>query len=259
MYWIQVQSASGLTIAMFMFPHLFNTALAAVVGESGYEAFQLQARRIYQHPVVETMIFGAIATHVVAAIARKARASNQQLEAAMKNVQPNGATTTNKKTDATPKDVTSAAVATTAKPSLAQQLFEYGGWILTIVIGVHTFATRFQFPESIRVGWLGNVFLLHDVWAIFIPYYVTFSAAGVIHGCMGTRKALGHFRVGRSIRSSVIFPKGTVAKALVVTALVGVVGGILAMAGLVPWIPVDVPASRAWPFSKLTAKNFGWA
>ena len=157
----QLQAASGLLFALFVFVHLANTTAALGDAES-YNSFQRSARQLYQNPVLEVTLVGLpLLVHLSAAIVRIRR-----------------------------RGLTSRG------GDLRARLHRYTGYYLLLVIVGHLVAVRGTslafgvFPEFEGVSFS----LWWQPW-LFYPYYVLLSTCALYHGTNGVLVALRAFGV----------------------------------------------------------------
>lgn len=237
-----VQGCSGLVIALFAYPHLFNTALAGIAGEAGYEAFQLWARRIYRHPIFETVLISSITIHTVAAVYHTYFVVPKKAAAPSSEKNDKGA----------------AAPLTTAQR--IKSLHGTTGWILAAFIVGHIYATRFDMPD-LRIGWTGNVTATHLLRYWFVPYYVLLGVAGFFHTFVGIERSVKRLGPLRNVVRSVLPASDTVlGRFLLLSGSLAVAGGVLAFAGFLPWIHVDIKTAISQPWSQHfieKVKSFG--
>lgn len=158
----RVQAASGLAIALFVAPHLLNTMLAAVSGEL-YDAFQLRARAVYQHPIAEVSLLLALIIHIT----------------------------------------TSALRARSRKGRPAARLPRYAGWFLAAVIFGHIAFTRGpSLLAGVHPGFLGVAYAVQKFPALSYPYFAALILALCVHGVRGVQVAIAVLRGRPSAPSS---------------------------------------------------------
>lgn len=197
---LQVQAASGLLFALFLFVHLCNQMLAAL-GASAYNDAQRVLRRGYQAPVLEiVLVIIPMLVHAVAGILRIWR----------RRQAPRGPVTT------------------------AARLHRISGIVLLIFFVGHVVATRGAsllygiFPE-----FAGIAFTLRWIPAYFWPYYTSFALAGLYHLVYGLSVALPvlGLRGGAGLRRPLLLVP--VVSALGLALFLGLLGqgGVLADVG----------------------------
>jgi succinate dehydrogenase/fumarate reductase cytochrome b subunit len=190
----RAQAVSGLLFSLFVLVHLANTALA-VLGADLYDGFQSTARRIYQWPLLELALLGALLVHVVSGILRMY-----------------------------------ARRGTKARPPRRLRLHRYAAYYLAVFVFGHAAATRLPALLADAPPFFAGVsFSMHFAPWFFYPYYGLLGVAGLYHAFYGIPVALGVLgvRVPQVLRRGTGFwaPVGLGA-ALIVTALLGF-GGLL--------------------------------
>ena len=184
-----VQAASGMLFALFLAVHLLNT-WAAVAGPRAYEGLQRVLAFVYQAPVLEWLILGAVLVHAGCAVVRWRTERRGKL------------------------------------PWRAR-LHRYAGIFLIVFIAGHVTAVRFL-PAAfgIRTGFDGIAFSLEFLPGYFYPYYLLLGLAGAYHLMNGLLVAAGRlgFRVPVSARW--VYAGAGAAGALTLAALLGF-GGVL--------------------------------
>lgn len=145
---IRTQRVSGLLFLLFLGLHLANTA-TAVLGPAAYDGFQAVARRLYQHPVYESLlILVPFVVHAACGIWR---------------IRTNG-------------------IGRTA----GRKLHRYTGIFLMIVVIGHVLATRGpSLIAGIFPDFAGIAFTFELAPAYFYPYYTLFAAAAIFHASFG--------------------------------------------------------------------------
>lgn len=190
----KVQAVTGLLFSLFALVHLTNTALA-VLGADLYDGFQGSARLVYQLPLLELALIGALVVHIVSGILRiRARRGSK------------------------------------AKPSLRLRLHRYSAYYLAVFVFGHIAATRLPALLADAPPFFAGVsFSLHFMPWWFYPYYALLGIAGLYHTFYGIPVALGALGVHapQAIRRGAGFwvPVG-VGAVVIVTALLGF-GGVL--------------------------------
>jgi succinate dehydrogenase/fumarate reductase cytochrome b subunit len=193
---IRVQAISGLVFLSFAGVHLANTMLATA-GEGAYDGFQRAARLVYQFPVVELVIVGALFVHVAAAVMRIAERRRQK------------------------------------RPShVPRRLFVHrlSGYFLLAVVFGHIVATRGpSLVSGIYPEFIGLNFSLTSMPWFFFPYYIVFGIAGLYHGLNGATVALTavHVRLPEALRRGPVFVAGVSLGALLVLLGVLSIGGVI--------------------------------
>ncbi len=157
----KVQAMSGLLFSAFLVVHLLNTWLAAA-GPETYDGVQRWISLVYQAPVLEWLILGAVLVHVGCAVVRWRSERRGRLP-------------------------------------LRARLHRYAGVFLMIVIAGHVAAVRL-IPATfgIRPGFEGVAFSLQFLPGYFYPYYLLLGLAGAYHGFNGFIVAAG--RLGLQLR-----------------------------------------------------------
>lgn len=189
-----MQAVSGLLFSLFALTHLTNTAMA-VIGPDVYNRFQAAARGVYQWPLLELGLIGALVVHVGTGVLRvRARRGAK------------------------------------AKPPLRLRLHRYAGYYLALFVFGHIAATRLPALLADAPPWFGGVsFSLHFAPWFFYPYYALLGIAGLVHAFYGIPVALGvlGWRTPQGIRRGAGFwvPVGFGA-AIVVVALLGFGGAL---------------------------------
>ncbi|MGB8332163.1 MAG: hypothetical protein WCE62_18700 [Polyangiales bacterium] len=190
----RVQAVSGLLFSVFVLVHLSNTALA-IIGADLYDGFQSRARVVYQWPLLELALIGALLVHIVSGIVRmRARRGS------------------------------------TAEPPLRLRLHRYAAYYLAIFIFGHIGATRLPALLADAPPFFGGIsFSMHFAPWFFYPYYAVLGMAGLYHAFYGIPVALGVLgvRAPRFIRKGPGFwVPVSVGSAVIVAALLGF-GGFL--------------------------------
>ncbi|GDX81570.1 hypothetical protein LBMAG42_33810 [Deltaproteobacteria bacterium] len=190
------QSISGLVLAVFSLFHLLNVALAVKPG--AYDAFQAVVQRVYQHPLVEPIVLGAVVVHAVIGL-REMRGSR------------------------TP----------TSRLPLRERLQRWAGWYLLVVIAGHVGAVRLlAVLEGAPPHFAGLSFSVAWLPWLFGPYYLALALAGLYHAGNGVGVAaarLGAPVVARCTRSRLFWPGMGVAAAALVLGLAGIAGLLYAI------------------------------
>lgn len=190
----QTQAVSGLLFSLFALVHLTNTALA-VLGADLYDRFQSAARSVYQWPLLELALLGALLVHMVSGILRMR-----------------------------------ARRGTRARPPLRLRLHRYAAYYLAIFVIGHAAATRLPALLADAPPFFAGVsFSMHFAPWFFYPYYGLLGIAGLYHAFYGIPVALGVL----GVRTPQFLRRGTgfwvpvgLGAALIVTALLGF-GGLL--------------------------------
>lgn len=145
---VRVQRVSGLLFLIFLCMHLANSA-TAVFGPGAYNGFQAVARRLYQHPLYESLlILVPFVVHAACGLWR---------------IRCNGAGRT-----------------------VARRLHRYTGIFLLIVVVGHVLATRApSLIAGIFPDFAGIAFTFELAPAYFYPYYALFAAAAIFHASFG--------------------------------------------------------------------------
>lgn len=160
----RLQAATGIVLAIFVTLHLLNL-LVAIVGPGAYDGFQAAVRPVYQFPLVEALILGSIAVHLVVAITRFLR---------------------------DPRKVRQGRF----------RWHRYSGVFLMLVIVGHVAAVRGpSWFADIYPGAQGLAFTLNAYPAYFYPYYFLLACAGFYHALQGTSVAAARFNK-RGLRAS---------------------------------------------------------
>jgi len=189
---LRVQCVTGSLFGLFVVVHLANLA-AAPLGADVYNSFQRTARAVYQFPLIEIGMLGALLLHGVCAILRIVRAGFRRRH-----------------------------------QSRRSRLHRYTGYFLLVVILGHTAATRGvslvtgSFPE-----FEGLAFSLWWMPVLFYPYYTLLALCGLFHAVSGFAMACSVF--GRplptGLRRGVGFWFAMAAAALSMLAGIGAFGG----------------------------------
>lgn len=145
---MRTQRISGLLFLIFLVLHLANTATAAL-GPDAYNGFQAVARRLYQHPLYESLlILVPFVVHAACGIWRIRHNRNDR--------------------------------------TAARKLHRYTGVFLLVVVVGHVLATR---GPSLFVGifpdFAGIAFTFKLAPVYFYPYYALFAAAAIFHATFG--------------------------------------------------------------------------
>lgn len=195
----RIQALSGVVIATFVVMHLINTWLAPA-GPGPYLALQQALSSVYQAPVVEWLVLGAIVAHIGCAV--------------MRWIEERG-------TRRGPR------------PWRAR-LHRYSGIFLMVVIGGHVTAVRIL-PGyfGIRPGFDGIAFSLQLLPGFFYPYYWLLGVAGAYHALNGLTMAAGRLGWRWRLPGGWLFAGAATAGALTLAALLAF-GGVLFDVGD-PW------------------------
>lgn len=153
----RIQAVSGLVFATFLVLHLGNT-LAALFGQTAYDAVQGALRSYYQARVIEVGLLGAAVVHGAAGLMRWKRRPP-------------------------------ARSGTPAPWRL--RLHRWSGYYLMIAFAGHVLATRSpHWFYGTPVDFSFVTFSL-DAWpAVFYPYYVGLFASGAYHVVHGSATAV---------------------------------------------------------------------
>jgi succinate dehydrogenase/fumarate reductase cytochrome b subunit len=154
-FWATVQGASGLFFSVFLVAHL-ATHTSAVFGPVAHDRLQSALRVVYQHPLVEPLVFGAIAMHLIASWLKPAPMT------------------------------TPVAAGGWKRPAHI-----LAGYVLMLIIIPHTLATRFLSPS---LSFDGLAAVLHHVPGGFYLYFGGFALAGIVHMCLSLPKAVAQTR-----------------------------------------------------------------
>jgi len=147
---LRVQCVTGCLFGLFVLVHLANLA-AAPLGADAYNSFQRTARAVYQFPLLEIGMLGALGVHCACAIWRIVRAGFRRPHSSRRS-----------------------------------RLHRYTGYFLLVVIVGHVSATRGvslatgAFPE-----FEGLSFSLWWMPALFYPYYTLLALCGLFHAVNG--------------------------------------------------------------------------
>ena len=184
-----VQAASGALFAGFLVVHLLNTWLA-VAGSGAYGAMQRLVGRVYQAPVLEWLILGAVVVHAGCAVIRWGRERRGPLP-------------------------------------WRTWLHRYSGIFLMAVIVGHVAAVRL-IPGwfGIRPGFDGVAFSLAWLPGWFYPYYWLLGAAGAYHALNGLTVAASRLFGWRMPAARWVYGASAGAAVLTLLALLGF-GGVL--------------------------------
>jgi succinate dehydrogenase/fumarate reductase cytochrome b subunit len=207
--WARIQAASGLVFLGFLVGHLLNVALAAL-GPETFNGVQRTLRVIYQNPWVEVpLVLGSLGVHVTAGIVRMRMRRG-----------------------------------TSGKLPTATRVHRLAGLFLLVSVFGHIAATRL--PSVLRdvyPEFEGVAFTFDLVPWFFYPYYPLLGLAGVLHGLLGVRVALGVLgvKLPQALRRGpgLWFP--IAASAILVTLGVAALGGLL----------FEFPDPSEHPFARL--------
>lgn len=190
----KVQAVSGLLFSLFVLVHLGNTAMT-LYGADLYDGYQRAARGVYQWPLLELALIGALLVHVVSGILRvRARRGSK------------------------------------AAPPLRLRLHRYAAYYLAIFIFGHIGATRLPALLADAPPFFGGVsFSMHFAPWFFYPYYTLLGIAGLYHAFYGIPAALGVLgvRSPRVIRKGAGFWMPVTVGAGIIVAAVLAFGGFL--------------------------------
>ncbi|MFW6093072.1 MAG: hypothetical protein ACODAC_03790 [Pseudomonadota bacterium] len=189
----RIQAVSGLLFAAFLAAHLFNTWLA-VLGPGAYDGAQRLLALVYQAPVLEWLVLGAVLVHVGCALVRWRRERRGTLP-------------------------------------LRARLHRYAGVFLMVVIAGHVNAVRLV-PAAfgIRPGFEGLAFTLQVLPGVFYPYYLVLGLTGAYHGVNGAMVALRRLGVALWLPGRWLYGMAGVAAALTLAALLGFGGALFPVA-----------------------------
>lgn len=197
-----IQGTSGLVFTAFLTPHLANT-VAALWGEAAYNTVQHRLRFFYQNPLIEGIILGSLAAHVVASavinIKKKLRKGDGKVD----------------------------------QVTTAKKAHSYAGYVLAFFAGSHVFFCRFHGPAPEFSG-LSYITRHRLAKFYFLPYLVLFAAAGVVHTGLGLPTALrlsGLPQVARKVRP-LVTNKVLLAVGVTLTTL-----GVAAISGMLFHLP----------------------
>jgi len=207
---IRIQAISGLVFLSFLAIHLVNTMLAAA-GEGAYDGFQRATRLVYQFPLIELGVLGALGVHVVVGVLRIAHRRKHEKAAHV------------------PRRLL---------------LHRLSGYFLLLVIFGHIIATRGpSVVRGVHPEFIGLNFSLTSVPYFFFPYYVLLALSGLYHGVNGAMVALTalRVRVPEPLRRGPIF-----IATLSVGALLLVIG-VLSIGGVI----FPVTSDPEHPFARL--------
>jgi succinate dehydrogenase/fumarate reductase cytochrome b subunit len=196
----RIQALSGVVVAAFVAVHLLNTWLAPA-GPGAYLALQQGLSLVYQAPLLEWLVLGAIVVHIGCAVRRW--------------FAERGAGGDRSRT-------------------WRARLHSYFGVFLMIVIGGHVAAVRLL-PGyfGIRPGFDGIAFSLELLPAVFYPYYWLLGVAGAYHALNGLALAAARLGWGWRLSAPRLFAGAATAGALTLLALLAF-GGVLFEVGD-PW------------------------
>lgn len=216
--YLRWQELTGLVFGFFALTHLFNHALASF-GKGYWESFRNATSAVYQHPLIELLIFASLTGHLSLALLQAlSRPNFLQL---------------------------SNLFGANANRIEWQRVT---GWLLASVILGHVFFTRalpllYRLENGVEFG--GLTYTLASTPIVFYPYYIAFSLAAVYHAFT----AFFHTRYFASIKRSLGIRVST-ASPLYIALLslfgLGVIAGLLAMGGFFYQIadPYDNPYAR---------------
>jgi succinate dehydrogenase/fumarate reductase cytochrome b subunit len=185
----KLQAVSGLLFSLFVLVHLGNTAMA-VFGADLYDGYQRAARGVYQWPLLELALIGALVVHIVSGILRvRARQGSKP------------------------------------EPPLRLRLHRYASYYLTLFIFGHIAATRLPALLADAPPFFGGIsFSMHFLPWFFYPYYALLGIAAIYHASYGIPVALGVLgvRAPRFLRKGPGFwMPVTVGACVIVAALLG--------------------------------------
>lgn len=187
-----MQAVSGLLFSLFVLVHLCNTALA-VVGADVYDGFQSAARGVYQWPLFEIALIGALLVHIISGILRMR-----------------------------------ARRGTKVVPPLRLRLHRYAAYYLAIFVFGHIGATRLPALLADAPPFFAGIsFSMHFAPWFFYPYYALLGIAGLYHAFYGIPVALGVL----GLRAPRFLRKGPGFWAPVTLGSVAIVAGLLAFGG----------------------------
>ncbi len=197
----RTQAISGVLFSVFVLAHLFNQMLASL-GAQTYDRVQSQLRAVYQWPLIEVaLVFTPLVVHIAAGVARIVGRRRRQER---------------------------------PSPMLRQRLHRYSGYFLLAVIGGHALATRgASLFFDVFPRFEGIAFTLQWQPALFWPYYLLLSVAGLYHSIHGLGMALPMLGIGAGgalRRPALLSTFMVIGGAALVTAMLGF-GGIIADVG----------------------------
>jgi len=195
---LKTQALSGTVFLFFTLIHLTNTGIAAL-GIDAYDGFMVNARAVYQNPLIEiTALLIPLTVHWVAAVIRLRRDGFKR-----KNT------------------------------TLRARLHRYTGYFLLFFIWGHVAATRGpSLLMNIESGFTAISFTFASLPYFFYPYYAMLGLSGLYHTVNGAMLAASIFgvRVPQGLRYGPGFwvPVGA-ASALLLLGLAGLSGNLYAI------------------------------
>lgn len=185
----RLQAISGIVFGAFLATHLVNTWMAAF-SPAAYDGAQALLRVVYQSRLLEPLIFGALALHVIAAVLRK-RAGR-------------------------PAPATRRA-----------RWHRNAGVFLAVFVGGHIVAVRGASAfADVFPGFAGLSFTLEYVPGYFYPYYLLFGSAALYHGINGLAIAAARLGWRVPLEGRMLAGATLAGTALMLIALLGF-GGVL--------------------------------
>jgi succinate dehydrogenase/fumarate reductase cytochrome b subunit len=164
---IRIQAITGILFSIYLILHLLNHAVA-IAGPESYNAVQYNLRIFYQHPFIEIPFIIIIPViHLYIGIK----------QAWKRKFLFNG--------------------------PLYTLLFRFSGYIVGMIYFIHVFFTRGQaLLHNLSTSYESIAYSLtaRPLKYFFLPYYIFFSACGIIHMTFGLIKAIQILSV-HSIRS----------------------------------------------------------
>lgn len=185
----KAQAVSGMVFGVFLALHLANTWLAGL-SPAAYDGFQGWIRTVYQSPLVEPIVLGALVVHLAVAVLRK------------RGGRP-------------------------APVGARARWHRNAGIFLAVFVFGHVVAVRgASFFAGVHPGFAGLSFTLAQVPGYFYPYYLLFGAAALYHGLNGLAVAAARLGWRARLAQRSLLAATAVGSALVLLALLGF-GGVL--------------------------------
>ena len=147
----KMQMCSGVFVGLYVVFHLTNVA-AAALGDDYFDRFMNWGRTVYHQPLVELLLATAIVIHCVTSVI------NFLLYSPPWNKLP-----------------------------LLLRVHKFSGFFLLVIIFIHvTFTRVLPMMEGYESSFKDVLFTVYWVPIVFLPYYVLYALAGIIHTMLGT-------------------------------------------------------------------------
>jgi succinate dehydrogenase/fumarate reductase cytochrome b subunit len=199
--WLRVQSGTALAFSAFLAPHILNTAYAAT-GATAYDDLQRALRRVYQHPVFETLLLASLVGHLASGYLKNRAERNRY-----------------------------GRVPSRTGPSWKKRMHTWTGYFLGVFVWAHVFQTRLQAFKPEFAG----LAAMATTEVPFVPFMTVALFCGVFHMAVGfpvaLRGVLGKKSAVWSFKTSLLLAAVGFGAGLV---------GLAAMAGKLYPLPANI-------------------